>query len=569
MPKPGEDDFRGHRARDLAGTVPAHPVGQRDDPEVSVDCDAVFVVLSNVAEVGGGGCFDAFARHVVPYFMRLEHLGRYEISGELGRGAMGVVYRARDPLIDRVVAIKTISVGLSRIEAETFEKRFDHEAKSAGRLNHPNIVTIYDVGKSGDVAYIAMELLEGRSLRDLLDSGVVLPPTTIADIGAQIADGLASAHQSGVIHCDIKPANIVVLPSGLVKITDFGIAMLPTGSRTFTGSIVGSPKYISPEQIVGRKVDARSDVFSLGAVLYEVLTGVPPFAGNALDEILHQVINAKPDPPSTRNRNLAAFDPIVERALNKHPDDRYQTAQQMAADLRQLALVGPRDALGATLPKRPASAKPGDSTILIETPVDDAPIEGESSVQDVSAQSPSAAWRRRPIVRYGVPAALVIVAAVSTLVYAIQSFRQQQAAAKTTASTSATSRSPSRYDAVIGGSGASPAPAAPAVAATAPTTSAEPPTPARTATPEPVATAANPPEPAPAPNPVARVGFAVTPWGEVYINGRKTGVTPPLKEIKLPPGRHTVEIRNTTFKPHTQVVELQADATVRIRHKFE
>ena len=272
--------------------------------------------------------------------MRLEPLGRYEILEEIGRGAMGAVFRARDPLIDRIVAIKTINVGLSRVEAEAFEQRFDREARSAGRLNHPNIVTIYDVGKSGDVAYIAMELLEGQSLRDILDSGVVLPPSTIADIAAQIADGLDSAHQAGVIHCDIKPANIVVLPRGLVKITDFGIAMLPTGSRSFIGSVVGSPKYISPEQVVGRPVDARSDVFSLGAVLYELLSGTPPFVGAALDEILHNVINVSPDPPTSRNRSLpAVFDAIVARALAKHPDDRYQSAREMSADLRQLALV--------------------------------------------------------------------------------------------------------------------------------------------------------------------------------------------------------------------------------------
>ena len=304
--------------------------------------------------------------------MRLEPLGRYEILEEIGRGAMGVVFRARDPLIDRIVAIKTINVGLSRVEAEDFEKRFDREARSAGRLNHPNIVTIYDVGKSGDVAYIAMELLEGQSLRDILDSGVVLPPSTIADIAAQIADGLASAHQAGVIHCDIKPANVVVLASGLVKITDFGIAMLPTGSRSFIGSVVGSPKYISPEQVVGRPVDARSDVFSLGAVLYEVLTGTPPFVGTALDEILHNVINVSPDPPTSRNRSLpAAFDAIVARALAKHPDDRYQSAREMSADLRQLALVGPRDAFGAAAAQeRPAATQPGDSTVQIDPPAE-------------------------------------------------------------------------------------------------------------------------------------------------------------------------------------------------------
>ena len=288
--------------------------------------------------------------------MRHEKIGRYEVLETLARGGMGVVYKAQDPLIDRVVAIKTLGFGLSPIEAEAFRKRFAREAKSAGRLNHPNIVTIHDMGESDDGAYIAMEFLEGRTLRDILDSGVVLPPAVIADIVVQVADGLAFAHQNDVVHCDIKPANIMVLENGTVKIMDFGIARLPTGSRTFAGNVLGSPRYISPEQIVGRPVDARSDIFALGAVLYEMLTGVPPFAGTAIDEILYQVINEKPQPPSVRNRSLpAGFDEIVARAMAKHADDRYQ----------RVAATSPRRCASSTsrpqrtpmaLPPMPASA---------------------------------------------------------------------------------------------------------------------------------------------------------------------------------------------------------------------
>jgi len=474
--------------------------------------------------------------------MRVEPLGRYELLDEIGRGAMGVVFRARDPLIDRIVAIKTINVGLSRVEAEAFEKRFDREARSAGRLNHPNIVTIYDVGKSGDVAYFAMELLEGQSLRAILDSGVVLPPSTIADIAAQIADGLASAHQAGVIHCDIKPANVVVLASGLVKITDFGIAMLPTGSRSFIGSVVGSPKYISPEQVVGRPVDARSDVFSLGAVLYEVLTGTPPFVGTALDEILYNVINASPDPPTRRNRSLPqAFDAIVARALAKHPDDRYQSAHEMSADLRLLALVGPRDAFGAAAARtRQVAAQPGDSTVQI-----DLPAEGGAEDHD----NPAAVRRgsRSPLVRFGVPAAL-LVAFAAWAMYSAQAPRPVPVAAVAAPDPQ---RDPPPALAVPA-TGESPPEATGAVAAAA-----------IAATPTP------PAAPAAKLVALARLGFAVTPWGEVYIDGRKTGITPPLTEIRLPPGKHTIEIRNTTFPPHRQTVDLRADGSVRIKHKFE
>src|ERR1700757_2103805 len=190
--------------------------------------------------------------------MTPDRIGRYEILEEVGHGAMGTVYRALDPLLDRALALKTVSVDLGGDEVDAFERRFYREARSAGRLSHPNIVTIHDVGKSDGVAYIAMEFLQGRSLRVMLDLGVVFPPDRIADIGAQVADGLAFAHDSGVVHRDIKPANIMVLDRGAIKIMDFGIALLPTGSATLTDQVFGSPKYMSPEQIVGHAVDGRS-----------------------------------------------------------------------------------------------------------------------------------------------------------------------------------------------------------------------------------------------------------------------------------------------------------------------
>ena len=178
--------------------------------------------------------------------MTIQKLGRYEIVGELGRGAMGVVYKAVDQLIERTVAIKTISLDLSKDELAVFEERFYREAKSAGKLNHPNIVTIYDVGESDNIAYIAMEFLEGQSLREILDSGVVLPLGRIGEIAVQIAEGLAYAQENDVVHRDIKPANIVITKNGVAKITDFGIAHMPTGSRPKAGLGMGLPQYMSP-----------------------------------------------------------------------------------------------------------------------------------------------------------------------------------------------------------------------------------------------------------------------------------------------------------------------------------
>lgn len=192
-----------------------------------------------------------------------EKLGRYEILSELGQGAMGVVYKAIDPLIGRTVAIKTINLDLSKSDEVNFEERFYREAKSAGSLNHPNIVTIHDIGKTDNIVYMAMEFLEGPSLKEVLDAHTAMPVQKIANIAAQIAHGLAYAHKNGVVHRDIKPANIVLVRGGVAKITDFGIAQMSSGSRTLAGTVLGSPKYMAPEQVKGQVVDGRSDLFSL------------------------------------------------------------------------------------------------------------------------------------------------------------------------------------------------------------------------------------------------------------------------------------------------------------------
>ena len=266
----------------------------------------------------------------------ISHLGRYEVIGELGQGAMGVVYKARDPLIDRVVAIKTINLSLAQEEKEEYEGRFYQEAKAAGRLSHPNIVTIYDVGKSGDVAYIAMEFLEGRELRDILNDEQMIPVREVLDITAQVAMGLAYAHEHDIVHRDVKPSNIMVAQEGHVKITDFGIARMASSSvHTQTGMVLGSPKYMSPEQVMGRAIDRRSDIFSLGIMLYEMLTGHSPFTGENVNAIMYQTLNAIPPMPGTLNPDVPdMLNFIVAKALAKNVDDRYQSARELAEDLR-------------------------------------------------------------------------------------------------------------------------------------------------------------------------------------------------------------------------------------------
>ena len=272
-------------------------------------------------------------------------LGRYRILGELGHGAMGTVYRAHDPLIEREVAIKTLHPNLPEDVVADVRQRFLREAKSAGRLNHPNIVTIFDVGEEDGVAYMAMELLEGRSLQDILAESARLPFQTVADLIAQIADALDRAQQLGIVHRDVKPANIVVSASGHAKLTDFGVAYVPASTMTQTGTMIGSPRYMSPEQVLGLPIDPRSDIFSLGVVLYEMLAGRAPFVRPG-DTTIFPLINriaAEPHPPVRQQDPSipADFEVILCKALAKKPEDRYQRAGEMAIDLRKLRGLDP------------------------------------------------------------------------------------------------------------------------------------------------------------------------------------------------------------------------------------
>ena len=268
----------------------------------------------------------------------IETLGRYKILSVIGQGAMGVVYRAIDPVIDRIVAIKTINLNLSKDEIAEYEARFQQEIKAAGRLNHPNIVTIFDVGKTDEVAYMAMELLEGRELKNILvEDGQPAVGDTVEWI-RQIALGLAAAHEQSIIHRDVKPSNIMIVKGGFAKITDFGIARMNASAvKTMTGLILGSPRYMSPEQVIGRSLDHRTDIFSLGVVLYEALTGMPPFDGDNVNAIMYATVNHVQTPPSTLNTGIdPMLDLIVAKALAKTVDDRYQSMHEFAQDLQAL-----------------------------------------------------------------------------------------------------------------------------------------------------------------------------------------------------------------------------------------
>jgi serine/threonine protein kinase len=261
------------------------------------------------------------------------HIGKYEIVGLLGRGAMGVVYQAHDALLDRRVALKVM---LPQVAADPDQKgRFEREARAAAKIVHPNVLTVFDLGYHADGSpYLAMELLRGRDLLETLREGTALSVEERVNVLVQLLDGLAHAHQAGVVHRDIKPANVFVSVDGTVKIMDFGVARLTMSTSTNSGLVVGTPDYMSPEQVQGAKVDGRSDLWSVGCMLHEMLTGKRPFTADTLMTVFYKITHDPPDPELPPGPEIDALRPILRKALTRELDQRYQTAGEFAADLR-------------------------------------------------------------------------------------------------------------------------------------------------------------------------------------------------------------------------------------------
>jgi len=521
------------------------------------------------------------------YQMVIEKLGRYVIVEEIGQGAMGVVYKAVDPLIDRTVAIKTINLDLSKEELANFEKRFQREVQSAGKLNHPNIVTVYDVGRTEGVAYMAMEFLEGKELREILDSGVVLPIDKVMHITTQVAEGLGFAHEHGIVHRDVKPSNVMVLKNGLVKITDFGIAQMSSATRTISGMVMGSPKYMSPEQVVGQAVDGRSDIFSLGVMLYEMLTGKTPFSGDNISAIMYQILNDEPIPPRTFNQSIPeSINFIVLKALSKHPDQRYQNAKEMARDLKRYKSLD-IPASG----KEPKPPEPMDRRTLVrdnlgdETQIIPSLMMGEHPLSPSHRSSSHESWwgemtLHRFLLYAAIPAMIITFAVVVTL-----SKIRQTKPAPAVINPSVASQSASQPT-------LNPAPMErqsapvfnPSMAEqTPPATSSKP---LENTNTDKNAVAAKLKDDKnklvksettkllgdtskPLGMGESRVTFAISPWGEVFVDGKRQGVSPPLRDLKLNAGKHTILIVNETFKPYSQTIDLAPDSTHKIKYKFQ
>ena len=518
--------------------------------------------------------------------MVIEKLGRYVIVEEIGQGAMGVVYKAVDPLIDRTVAIKTINLDLSKEELANFEKRFQREVQSAGKLNHPNIVTVYDVGRTEGVAYMAMEFLEGKELREILDSGVVLPVEKVMHIATQVAEGLGFAHEHGIVHRDVKPSNVMVLKNGLVKITDFGIAQMSSATRTMSGMVMGSPKYMSPEQVVGQAVDGRSDIFSLGIMLYEMLTGKTPFTGENISAIMYQILNDDPIPPRTFNQSIPeAINFIVLKALSKHPDQRYQNAKEMARDLKRyksLDIPAPGD---EPRPPEPMERRKllrdnlGDETQIIPSMM----MREQTASRNRNTSSHESWWGEMTLHRFLLYAAIPAMIITFAVVVTLSKIRQTKPAPVAISPGVATQTTPQSMP--------SPAP----VETSQPTFNpSKPEQPLRTDSSKPfenvvtdknvstaklkddknkLAKSETPKFMEDTAKPMAtgesRVTFAVSPWGEIFVDGKRQGVSPPLRDLKLSAGKHTILIVNETFKPYSQTIDLAPDSTHKIKYKFQ
>ncbi len=475
--------------------------------------------------------------------MPIDHIGRYKIEAELGKGAMGVVYKATDPNIGRVVALKTMRVDVVQgMESEEMVKRFHAEARNAGVLNHTNIVTIYDAQELEGIFYIAMEYIQGQTLQELLKQGN-LPLEKIIDIARQVCAGLDYASARNIIHRDIKPANIMVEPDGTVKIMDFGIAKSAGTGMTSTGQVLGTPNYMSPEQVKGRTLDGRSDLFSLGVCLYEMLTGERPFTGENVTTIIYKIVNEHPPAPKDLDATVhPGLSAVVMKALAKNRDERYQKGADMAHDLLHYNKVGEAGQQTQVMAEQavPEIVQPPmrATTGTVAMPATGA---GAAAKAAPAPQKPAAAPKktiaapaksRGPLMLGG--ALLVVVLAVAGYVgLKFKSKSPAQPAPTPAAQTEAPSQA------------ATPAPesnpAAPGKAKP---------------TPKPAAAAAKPKAEAPIESGELRVA-STPPGATISMDGKEQAEKTPAV-LKLKPGQHAVTVSLDGYRPETRRSEVTA-----------
>jgi serine/threonine protein kinase len=343
----------------------------------------------------------------------VQKVGRYQVEGELGQGAMGVVYKATDPTIGRQVALKTLRLDIHGIEADEMHRRFQNEARAAGVLNHPNIITIYDAGEDGTLFYIAMEFIVGETLAAILKKRRVLPVEHVVGITRGVCNGLDFAHSKGIIHRDIKPANIMIAADGTAKIMDFGIAKA-AGNLTTAGQVLGTPNYMSPEQVRGKPLDGRTDLFSLGVVIYEMLTGTKPFAAENVTSIIYKIVNEDPVAPHELNPRIdPGLSAIVMRALSKDANDRYQSGADLAREISNYSSY--RAPSTSATGVQPSAAGQKISLAAAAPSAAVAPVTSNISTPVAALEPKPVPHKNRTRISIGVITALAIVVALAAI----------------------------------------------------------------------------------------------------------------------------------------------------------
>ncbi len=547
----------------------------------------------------------------------LSHIGRYAIKGHLGQGGLGQVHEAWDPLLSRTVAVKTLQFDIDRADRVSLDGLFLNEARAAAGLSHPHIVTIHDAGLCAQGVYIAMERLVGRDLHQALAGGWKPSPAQAAQLVRRVADALAYAHGRGVVHCDIKPANIFLSRRDKPKVLDFGIARVAHSSALalLDGLVAGSPHYLAPEQLQRGTVDARTDIHALGVVFYELLAGRRAYTGDTVEQITNAVLTNHPAPAhEVRPGVPPALAAIAARAMARDPAERYPSAAAMAVALRRwseqhtaqrtqdaggLSLPAGAPLVRATTPTRTGSrrllaghwrsAAAATGTLLLGLLLVGLALTRTGPAEPPAPGVPAAVMAARP----AAPPPAVASTLPSTLPSTESAARPPATTADTTEPQADAAGLPvGATEASAGAAVVLPTVPTPsgAEASPGPTPTAQPSQPA----PASIAARAEPRveagtgrriNPPPAARPTTRreavtlaapgtkpatgsVQLAISPWGQVEINGKPVGTAPPLTRLSLPEGRHTVTVRNEDFPPFTATIQVQADKATTVRHRF-
>jgi serine/threonine-protein kinase len=523
-----------HPSRDKS---PPAPNGRTSaDPPVDLDPTASESPPSEGGDAAAGG-----------HGLTIGHIGRYALKQQLGEGGLGTVYAAYDPILSRTIAVKTLHLSVVEGDRATLDALFLNEARAAAGLNHPNIVTVYDAGLSEQGVYIAMERLRGRDLRQLMANGWRPDIVQTAQIMRRVSDALSYAHSKGVIHCDIKPANIFMVGRTLPKVVDFGIARVAHGQDipALEGVVAGSPHYLAPEQLRGETIDRRCDVYALGVVMYELLTHRKAFDGKSLSEIVHAVEHTKPAAPhQLRPEVPVALSDITMRAIAHDPAQRYRSARQMAQALKQwldaeAELAGDEGVQGRIGKRRLVAAALAVGAAI-------GAVAGWQLLGSSDTEPSRAAEAASATLLATAPAMAPISSSIPITV-----------AAAVSASDDGTLSAPNSAGEALAApvpAVAPPAPRAPAVERQA---AREPRAPRDTHTRNSAAAPAT-----------GVVQLAVAPWGQIEVDGKGAGVTPPLAQLTLSVGEHVITVRNADFAPHTITVRVSADQPAVVRHRF-